>query len=78
MGKIFEQELLEHIHMLRHAHGEGDNELETVNTYMHCLFFIITYDIAPNAVTLIFTETLRDSKLAPCFILWLIALCRNP
>ncbi|XP_047080896.1 peptide chain release factor PrfB2, chloroplastic-like isoform X2 [Lolium rigidum] len=33
MGKIksvnqFEQELKEHIDTLRHAHGEGDNELE--------------------------------------------------
>jgi peptide chain release factor 2 len=43
MGKIklvnqFEQELMEHIDVLRHAHGEGDNELETVNIYIHCSF----------------------------------------
>lgn len=40
MGKIksvnqFEQELIEHIEMLRLAREENDNELETVSTVLH-------------------------------------------
>lgn len=79
MGKIksvnqFEQQLMEHIDMLRLAREEGDNELETVNTLL----------LLHNYIVLSSKHTYMDlcwnpswCKLAAYFIARLTVL-RNP
>jgi hypothetical protein len=69
MGKIksvnqFEQELMEHIDMLRLAREEDDNELETVSAVLPC--------------TTSHKVTTSRCKSAICFYLIINILCRKP
>jgi hypothetical protein len=55
MGKIksvnqFEQELIEHIEMLRLAREENDNELETVSTLLHYMLQATQHKYVPFIV----------------------------
>nr|XP_051181581.1 uncharacterized protein LOC127295645 isoform X3 [Lolium perenne] len=58
----FEQEFMEHIDVLRHAHGEGDNELETV--YMKALADM-RRDIKEKELNALLSG---DRDPYPCFI----------